>query len=302
MKKLVMLFVMVITINYCAIGQDFLFRVIISKGDNSLRESNNSEWQPLKIGSRLDDGYSIKVSENSYVALLASSGETIELKNNDTREYSIEDLNGMVNPEEASLIKRYTSYVVSKMTTEERENNRKAYASITGAVERDITEVHAYLKKSSVLYDSLAIIRWEPLADAEYEIIVQNLYSDELHKFITIKNSITINFADEKLVGLDMVIVSIAINGGIPGEYAITKVTKDRSANFEKEINELREALDSSSAFDNLVLAEFFEQNNLILDASTCYEKALSLESDIQYFKDVYVEFLMRNGFGIQLQ
>jgi len=297
-----MLFLAVITFNYYALGQDFLFQVIISKGDNSLRESSNTDWQPLKTGSRLDDGYSIKVSENSYVALLSGSGETIELKNNDLREYTVEDLNGMVNQEDASLIKKYTSYVVSKMAPDEREKNRKAYASITGAVERDITEVHAYLKKSSVLYDSLAIIRWEPLADAEYEIIIQNLYSDELHKFVTIKNSITINFADKKLVGLDMVIISIAINGGTPGEYAITKVTRDRSADFEKEINELREALDNESAFDHLVLAEFFEQNNLILDASTCYEKALSLEPDIQYFKDVYVEFLMRNGFGVQLQ
>ena len=52
------------------------------------------------------------------------------------------------------------------------------------------------------------------------------------------------------------------------------------------------------SAFENLILAEFYEQNNLILDASTCFEKAMILKPQVNYFKDAYKEFLMRNKFG----
>ena len=95
-----------------------------------------------------------------------------------------------------------------------------------------------------------------------------------------------------------MVIISISTNGGGSSDYSITKVTRDRPGAFVDEIGELRAALDSGSAFDNLVLAEFYEQNNLLLDATTCYEKAMVIEPDVQYFKAIYREFLMRNNFG----
>ncbi|MCH7513556.1 MAG: hypothetical protein IH947_06375 [Bacteroidetes bacterium] len=299
MKKIGLVIIVLLSATCYAIAQDYLFKVIISKGDNSYYISSETNWTMLKAGSRLHTGDVLKVAAKGYVALLGSSGETMELKNEDTKEYKIDELTAQLKNTEAGLIDKYASYLVSKMAPEARESNRKAYASITGAVEREVVTIHAYLRKSSVLYDTMAFIRWKPVEDAaEYNVVVRNLYDEIILETKTRKPIISLNFSDEKLKDRDMVIISISTNGGGSNDYSITKVTRDRPGAFVDEIGELRAALDSGSAFDNLVLAEFYEQNNLLLDATTCYEKAMVIEPDVQYFKAIYLEFLMRNNFG----
>lgn len=299
MKKIGLVIIVLLSATCYTIAQDYLFKVIISKGDNSYYISSETNWTMLKAGSRLHTGDVLKVTAKGYVALLGSSGETMELKNEDTKEYKIDELTAQLKNTEAGLIDKYASYLVSKMAPEARESNRKAYASITGAVEREVVTIHAYLRKSSVLYDSMAFIRWKPVEDAaEYNVVVRNLYDEIILETKTRKPIISLNFSDEKLKDRDMVIISISTNGGGSNDYSITKVTRDRPGAFVEEIGELWAALDSGSAFDNLVLAEFYEQNNLLLDATTCYEKAMVIEPDVQYFKAIYLEFLMRNNFG----
>ena len=45
-------------------------------------------------------------------------------------------------------------------------------------------------------------------------------------------------------------------------------------------------------------MAEFYEQYDLKLDALTSYEYAIMESPDVDYFKDAYLEFLMRNGYS----
>ena len=299
MKKFGLIIFVLLSATYYTTAQDYLFKVIISKGDNSYHITSEKNWMILKPGSQLHTGDVLRVAAKGYVALLGSSGETMELKNEDTKEYSIDELTAKLKNAEAGLINKYTSYLVSKMAPEARESNRKAYASVTGAVERQVVTIHAYLRKSSVLYDTIAIIRWKPIEDvADYNVVVKNLYDDIILEVKTSNPIISLNFSDEKLKERDMVIVSISTNGRGSNDYSITKVSRDKPDAFVNEIGELRAALNSGSAFDKLVLAEFYEQSNLLLDATTCYEKAMVLEPDVQYFKDVYLEFLMRNNFG----
>ncbi len=282
-----------------SIAQDYSFKVIISKGDNSFQESSSTNINMLKAGSQLHQGDVLKIDANGYVALLGSSGETIELKNEEAKEYKINELTARLNNTETGLINKYASYLVSKMAPEARESNRKAYASITGAVEREVVTIHAYMRKSSVLFDTIAVIRWKPVDNAvAYNVVVKNIFDEIILEAKTSKPVISLDFSDEKLKDRDMVIISISTGGGGSNEYSITTVTRDRPGAFVAEIGELHAALDIRSAFDNLVLAEFYEQNNLLLDATTCYEKAMEIEPDVQYFKDVYLEFLMRNNFG----
>jgi cytochrome c-type biogenesis protein CcmH/NrfG len=46
---------------------------------------------------------------------------------------------------------------------------------------------------------------------------------------------------------------------------------------------------------NKLVLASFFEQNKLLIDAITAYEQAMKLAPDDPTYKDYYEEFLLRN-------
>ena len=46
---------------------------------------------------------------------------------------------------------------------------------------------------------------------------------------------------------------------------------------------------------NKVVLASFYEQNKLLIDAITAYEEAIKLAPDDPTYKDYYEEFLLRN-------
>jgi cytochrome c-type biogenesis protein CcmH/NrfG len=50
------------------------------------------------------------------------------------------------------------------------------------------------------------------------------------------------------------------------------------------------------SAINRLMLAGFYEQNNLLIDAGTAYVQAIQLAPDVPQYKEDYIAFLTRNG------
>ena len=77
-------------------------------------------------------------------------------------------------------------------------------------------------------------------------------------------------------------------------------MTPDESAQIEQELKELKLVFaGEESALDKLILASFYEQNNLLADALTCYEYAIELSPEIQAFQNAYDQFVFRNGLGL---
>ncbi len=290
-----LIFLLLLIANNIALSQTTVATVIISNGENMCGKEGN--FRKIKIGSSLLSGELLKLSQNGYIALLTTSGSTIELKSSDGADYNIDEIVSG-NDSELSLVKKYTNYIVSKMAPEEMENNRKRYASIAGAVERNIG-ISAYLNKTSELYEPFAIIRWDPSSGKPpYHISVQDNYGNQLLSSENNNNYIRIDFSNKNLEKVDIVVISIKDADGLSNEYSIQRVSKKEDTNFGMIVSELKSSLDDDSAFENLILAEFYEQNNLTLDASTCFEKAMILEPQVTYFRDAYKEFLMRNNFG----
>ena len=54
--------------------------------------------------------------------------------------------------------------------------------------------------------------------------------------------------------------------------------------------------VDEETALNKYILAGFYEENNLLIDALTSYEEAIELAPDVESYKEAYVEFLLRNG------
>ena len=100
---------------------------------------------------------------------------------------------------------------------------------------------------------------------------------------------------------MEMVIVNVSIKGdedSNSGDYAIQRVNESEAKEYTVELNNLKSTLDTNSSISNLIMAEFYEQNDLLLDALTSYEYAINQSPDVEYFKEAYQEFLMRNGFS----
>ncbi len=290
-------------VGYLGYGQGYTFRIMVSKGANQVKVSGAADWQAVRVGAKLNDGDQLKVAENGYIGLVHSSGKTKELKT--AGEYSISELASSIVASSQNIASKYADYVISKMSPEEREANRRKYASVTGAVERgeDDASIDLFMPTSVSVYNPEVMIRWEPLdGDNTYVVKLKDLFEQTIMVAETTDPYYTINFQDPKLAGAiveNLVIVNVSVKGKEDiksKDAAIDRVGADGSASFEVELKELKENLAEQNSINSLILAEFYEENNLLLDALTSYEYAIKMSPDVEYFKEAYDEFLLRNG------
>ena len=79
------------------------------------------------------------------------------------------------------------------------------------------------------------------------------------------------------------------------GDYGMKKISDSDAKEFADELTELQSALTEESSLNRVILAEFFEQNNLLVDALTNYMIAIQLSPDVDYFQEPFEEFKMRH-------
>ncbi len=285
-------------------SQDYVFKILTnSKGDNTFK-TTSTDWTPLKTGTKLNSGDEIKTSVDCYVVLLSSNGKLLELK--EAKDYKVDELKSQVGGEEDGVISKYADFVMSKMTADSKEENRKKYASITGATQRGFSQIKFFMASSANIYNTEAIVRWKAQDEATaYEVSLLDWFGEPLMVAETSDSFYQIDFTDVKLKDVEMVIVNVSVKGEeetSSGDYAIQRVNAEDSKEYSVELETLKSSLDDSSPISNLILAEFYEQNDLLLDALTSYEHAVQSSPDVAYFKDAYTEFLMRNGYNDSIE
>lgn len=284
-------------------GQDYTFRIMVSKGENKLKVGNG-DWQSLRIGERLNDGDQLQVADNGYLGMVHSSGRTKEIKTAGI--YKISELASTISASTQNIATKYADFVISKMSPEAIEENRRKYASVTGAVERgdDDETLKIFMPTSVSVYNPEVVIRWEPVAgdNPTYIVKLKDLFEQTIMVAETTESSYTIDFNDAKLAGAiveNLVLVNVSVKGNEDiksKNAAIERFGKDDAASFEVELKELKANLGEPSSINNLILAEFYEENNLLLDALTSYEYAIKMSPDVEYYKEAYEEFLLRTG------
>ena len=192
------------------------------------------------------------------------------------------------------------------MSPEEKEANRRKYASVTGAVERGDNDaaINIFMPTSVSVYNPEVIIRWDPVAGGNmtYVVKLKDLFEQTIMVAETSESSYTIDFNDAKLSNAiveNLVIVNVSVKGNEDiksKNAAIEQFSTDATPSFEVELKALQTNLGEQSSINNLILAEFYEENDLLLDALTRYEFAIKMSPDVGYFKEAYDEFLLRNA------
>ena len=302
-RKISIILAGLIFIGLTGFGQGYTFRVMVSKGANKVKVSGSGDWQAIRTGGKLNDGDEIQVGEAGYIGLVHSSGKTKELKS--AGDFKITELASTITAGSENIASKYADFVMSKMTPEEKEANRRKYASVTGAVERGDSDasINIFMPTTVSVYNPEVMIRWEPLdGDNTYVVKLKDLFEQTIMVAETNEAYYTIDFKDSKLSGAiveNLVIVNVSVKGNEEQkskDAAIERISDDGSASFVVELKGLEENLGEKSSINNLILAEFYEENNLLLDALTSYEGAIKMSPDVEYYKEAYDEFLLRTG------
>jgi hypothetical protein len=76
----------------------------------------------------------------------------------------------------------------------------------------------------------------------------------------------------------------------------LKKLSTADKERIKVQLNEISGQTDDASALNKLILAGFYEQNKLLIDASTAYLEAIRLAPEVPDYQEAYENFLLRNG------
>lgn len=285
-------------------GQSFVFRVLASKGANQVKKAQSGETIPLKTGATLMSGDELIAASGAYIGLMHKSGRTIEVRNPGVTK--ITDLETKLAKNQSSVANKYAQFVMNKMSegSGDLSSNYRRNMKATGAVERATSSaaLKVMLPSSVDILNSEAIIRWEgaeEVSDAAYVVSIKNIFDEEIFSAETTDTNMNINFEDENLANERLVILNVKVKDNDEvksGDYGIKRMSSDDAASINENLEALKSDLSGDSPLNNLIFASFYEENNLILDAMTQYEKALIASPDVEDFKTLYDDFLIKNG------
>lgn len=277
-------------------GQSYTFKVLANKGDNKVK--SGAEWQPLKTGASLQENDELELSDNSYLGLIHTTGKTIEIK--EGGKHKVADLAAKINTSGSSVTSKYADFVLSKMSAEGKKNRLSA----TGAVHRGSNDAITVFMPSSVgVFNDEAIIRWDSLDGSNnmYIVTLNNMFGDELLTIETDEPNIQIDLKNEQLSKENVVLLSVRSKDDESvksSTHAIKRLPEADAEKVKSTLNELMTDVDEETALNKYILAGFYEENNLLVDALTSYEQAINLAPEVESYKEAYVEFLLRNRLG----
>jgi len=280
-------------------GQSYLFKVLANKGENQVKTTAEESWKPLKTGSTLNSGDEVKVTNNAYLGLVHTSGKTVELKKAEV--IDINELASSLNTNQSSVASKYADFVLNKMTQSGDKQDRLA---ATGAVTRatDNASLKVFMPSSVEVLNPEPIIEWTKLEDAQqptYVVTLKNMFDEVILSKETNKNQIALDLASENLADERLVILNVSVKDDEDiqsGDYGIQRLTGEKSGEIKSEVEKITENNDMESSLTHIMLAGFYEDKNLLVDAGTSYQKAIALSPDVEDFEVMYYDFVERNN------
>lgn len=280
---------------------DYAFKVLANKGANEYK-SKGGAWQPVKTGISLTVEDEVKVSENAYLGLVSKSGKPLELKK--PQNYKVADLLSQLGSG-TSVMSKYTDFILSSNSAEAKKNRLSA----TGAVHRgEPTALSVYLPpaQNSFVFNNSMYVVWEaPKAGGPYVVTLLDFYEDVIMKVETPETSIKLDLADPKLASRKNFLVQVSSNADkkVHSEgIAVKRMDPAEQEKIKKAYAEIAADLKDETAFDKFILAGFYEQHGLIIDALSSYEEAVKMAPDVESFVEARNEFLYRNKLAVQKQ
>lgn len=277
------------------------FRVLASSGTSTIANNGNS----LSVGQRLSNNHSIKVSPQSYLSLVHSSGGTVQISKAGV--YNIANLEKKLDEKRKSLSSRYVTYIISELTKKGKENinaNRYKYMNVTGSVNRaTFNAFSVYLPDRSNFYSPKITITWQALVKTQnYILKITDRFEDRVLYTKTLSDTSTVvDFSQGKLKGeLDFLVSIESKERGIKSDkYGLFRLDEEDAPKFTKAYNTFKaNNKETGNAAIKLSEAFFFEDKGFYTDALRCYTAAAEMSNNADAYVTALQQFLVRRNMG----
>ncbi|HRK52438.1 MAG TPA: hypothetical protein PK185_00895 [Cyclobacteriaceae bacterium] len=291
-SKLILAFSFIFAIT-AASGQDYAFKVLANKGTNEVKSGNS--WEAIKTGASLNTSDEVRLSENAYLGLIHKTGKPLEVKK--AGPHKVADLAAQIQGEGTSVLNKYTDFILSSNSAEAKKNRLSA----TGAVTRSFGDIKVYLPENqfSGVFNKKVIVNWSlEKGGAPFVVTFKNMFDDELMKIETPENSVEVNLADPKLANESAILIEVKSkeDSNLKSvQHLIKKLSPAEQERVTKALAEIKSVVDEETALNKFIMAGFYEENRLYIDAITAYEEAIKMAPDVATYKEAYEGFLIRN-------
>lgn len=301
-------FIMIGNLAYSQGG--FVFKVLANKGANQVKRATGTT-EGLKTGATLKTGDQIIAANGAYIGLMHKTGKTLEIKQSGV--IKVNDLEKKVAALKTSVTSRYAQYVMNKINEEEGgvRKNYRSNMSVTGATSRgkdgniNLALPVGQDNKFNV-YNPEVLLKWGAVETEEgseapvYVVTVKNIFNESLYSTETSENMVMLNLDDEAMTNeSNLYIVGVALksNAEISSqEYAIKRVMLEDTPEVKTELESLIAEVDQSTPMGKMIMATFYDENGLVLDAMVNFETLIKENPEVVDFEDLYQEFLAKNN------
>jgi hypothetical protein len=276
--------------NY-AYSQVYVFMVCGSRGENAVK--TNGEWKLLKTMSTIDKFDEIKtVGDHCYLGLIHTSGRSITIRQAGT--FSAADLLKRVNTGNTAVASKYADFVYSKLTTVGSVPSDNKHRSA------DDKTINIFLPNSAERFGSDEWISWSPMEGVKaYKVKLKSMFAESIVEYTSEKPFMKINFGEPLLQNQKVVFLSVESSDdpGIHSEdHEIIKIAGDKTGDITDDFSKVKSDIGEETSLNDLILASFFEDRNLLIDAASYYQSAVQRSPDISDFQNLFDQFLSRNG------
>ncbi|HSZ72671.1 MAG TPA: hypothetical protein VK750_08335 [Cytophagaceae bacterium] len=278
-------------------AQTALFNVLASKGAVKYIAAGTTEEKPMIIGKKLFPQDKIVVGDNSYLGLAHTGGKTIEIKR--AGSYEVSSLSSEIANQNASVSKKYVDFLAGEINNngQDMAKNKYKYMGVTGSVERGTDAILVYSLLNEPVLNAPVTFKWDANDNvATYKVKLWNIFDEEVFSTETKSNSVLLdlskfNLAKEKNLFL---IVSSKDNPTIKSEKINLKsISSKDEEDINKQVQELRGELKEETALNKYVLANFYAEKGLTVNAIEQFEAAIAMEPEVEDFKVSYGEYLV---------
>jgi len=145
--------------------------------------------------------------------------------------------------------------------------------------------IEVLLPEKSRVMDSNAVIHWTAEGvESTYIVSLTDLFDRVVYQRETTNNYFKVNFVNPDSDNAQMVFFSVALKGNeevSSNKHLIQTLSKKEQNDLRSKMNEeLEGSTYGNDALACVTLANFYEQYNLLVDASDNYIKAIELSSD----------------------
>ncbi len=310
------------------------FRAIAVNGDVDYKTGSSGNWKTLKVGTELQKSYSIRLKRSSYAGLVHISGKTRELEKNGS--YSVSELSKQVSVKESGLNKRFTKYVIDEISDADDLMSYGDYhddMGTVGSVERAIDEdfevsekigklgkmddetksslrdadklvslkkemINIRFPRSSYIIDEKIAFSWRSHPEVkEYKLVIKDKDNHTVFSKKLRDTALAVNVQETGIQPGKNYYWKVKSDKISSSEYCIYRHSEETSPQLFAELKEMKSSYATDrSALNNIIMASFYDEHNIMQRALQCYQRAMKLSSKTKEYQKLYSLYLGRIG------